>query len=296
MRRTAALVTALALVGAGCGATLTASSGNALVAPGTASGTSTSVRLYDRGGPASKLILKVLTLSASAVALAGAARPVGSTTSSTSRDECYGSSCQRVTTTTTTTTYVVDPATGQQVAATQAAIDDAIATTPYRAFPFETIVELATDRAGGDTSGWMAWYFYAPPARRVGPVAVALAGGLGAGQLAFAARERKVLVPAGGGFATSTVMAPSEHAYVGTPLRLTIYPRPWLWTYAQADLNWASAWEDWFDPEERDDIEANPWRVGARARWRRVEVGVEWLSDRLSAQASSLGVEAGFVY
>ena len=96
--------------------------------------------------------------------------------------------------------------------------------------------------------------------------------------------------------ATGTVMASSEHAYVGTPLRLTIYPRPWLWTYAQADLNWASAWEDWFDPDERDDIEANPWRIGARARWRRVEVGVEWLSDRLSAQASSLGVEAGFVY
>ena len=50
----------VALVTAGCGATIGVGAGNALVAPGTTSGTTGTIRLYDRGGPISRLVLRTL--------------------------------------------------------------------------------------------------------------------------------------------------------------------------------------------------------------------------------------------
>ena len=293
MRATAfALVVALAT---GCGVTYGAGTGNALVAPGTASGTTSSIKLIDRGGPISRLVLRTLGAFGAASAAVGSS---SSTTSTSERVECYGSSCQRITTTHITTTYTADPARAAAAAAAYQRLDEAISNTPYRGFPFETILELSSRDLGGDTSGWMFWYWFHGKPRAAGPVFVALSVGFGTGSLDFHDRERTTLVGSSSAVTPVTAMVSPEHYYLGTPLRVSVYPRNNLWVYLQPDLNWAAVFEDWFASkfDDESDIEANPWRLGVRARWKGIELGGELLTDGMSAGRRTLSAEVGYVF
>ena len=293
MRRVA-LVLAVALA-TGCGVTYGVGAGNALVAPGTASGTTSSIKLVDRGGPVSRFVLRALAASAAA---SSAVSGSSTATSSSSRVECYGSSCQRITTTYTTTTYTVDPEKARAAAAAYERLDEEISNTPYRGFPFETILELSSRDLGGDTSGWMFWYWFHGKPRAAGPLFVSLSVGFGTGSLDFHDRERTTLVGTSSSVSPSTTMVSPEHFYLGTPLRVSVYPRNDLWFYLQPDLNWASVFEDWFASKYDDetDIEANPWRLGVRARWKGFELGGELLTDGMSAGRRTLSAEVGYVF
>lgn len=289
-----ALALALALA-TGCGVTYGVGAGNALVAPGTTSGTTSTIKLVDRGGPVSRFVLRALAASAAASAAIDGS---STSTSSSSRIECYGSSCQRITTTYTRTTYTIDPAKARAAQAAYDRLDAEISNTPYRGFPFETILELSSRDLGGDTSGWMFWYWFHGKPRAAGPVFVSLSVGFGTGSLDFHDRERTTLVGDSRGVTPVTAAVSPEHFYLGTPLRVSVYPRNDLWLYLQPDLNWAGVFEDWFASkyDDESDIEANPWRLGVRARWKGVELGGELLTDGMSAGRRTLSAEVGYVF
>lgn len=292
----AVIVAALlaAIPAAGCGVTYGVGAGNALVAPGTTSGTTGTIKLYDRGGPVSRTILRAIAAYGAA---ASAIDSSSTTTSVSTRTECYGSSCVRVETTDVTTTYTIDPAKAEQAQRDYQRLDEAISNTPYRGFPFETVLEISSRDLGGDTSGWMFWYWFHATPRRVGPVAVGFSAGFGTGSLDFHDRTRTTLVGDSTNVGTTMATVTPEHFYLGTPMRVSVYARQNLWFYLQPDLNWASVFEDWFAAsDDIDDIEANPWRVGARLRINGFELGGELITDGMSAGARTLSAEAGYVF
>ncbi|MBL8622115.1 MAG: hypothetical protein JNK64_12455 [Myxococcales bacterium] len=288
----AALLAGLAATG--CGVTYGVGAGNALVAPGTTSGTTGTIKLIDRGGPVSRLVLRTIAAYGAA---ASAIDSSSTTTTVSTHTECYGSSCQRVEVTDVRTTYVIDPAKAAQAQRDYERLDEAISNTPYRGFPFETILEISSRDLGGDTSGWMFWYWFHATPRRVGPVAVGFSAGFGTGSLDFHDRTRTTLVGDSTNVAPVEAMVTPEHFYLGTPVRVSVYARNNLWFYLQPDLNWASVFEDWFAVADgSEDIEANPWRLGARLRLKGFELGAELLTDGMSAQSRTLSAEAGYVF
>ncbi|MEZ4401443.1 MAG: hypothetical protein R3B06_15565 [Kofleriaceae bacterium] len=285
----AALVT-LAALATGCGATVATTSGTALVAPGTSGGVTNTVRLYDRGGPVSRTILRTVAALGAASA---AVDHVERTSTSYTAVECSGGSCAEVTYTTTTTTTYVDPAKAAAAAAAYQRFSDQIAATPYRDFPFETVLDIASRDLGGDTSGWNVWFWYHGSPRPVGAVGLALSAGLAGGHLHFHDRTRTTLAGTSAAVVPVTEQLTAEHAYVGTPVRVTMYLRGNLSLYVQPDLNWASTLGRLSGDEV---VDANPWRLGARARLGRFELGAELVTDGMSVHARSLGAEVGLVY
>lgn len=258
--------------------------------PGVAGGTTRSIYIGDRGGLFTQLGLGLLF----GVAAAGTVKPGPTTTSS---QGIYDGGGNRIGTRTTTTyTGTVDAQAGQDLQRSYDAASGAAghqlrggAQDPTQKFDWVTGgLEIASQKLGGDTSGWM-FDFGWKGGRRYGDWGLRSAVKFGFGKFTYEGRMVERLRTG------AVAVEDSDYTFFGVPIRLGITYRGAVELFGQLDLNLVTAFREALPGQ--DEASPSPWRAGVRvfaAKMFYAEAGVAMSTMRAVNRSTMLEVGLEF--
>lgn len=261
--------------------------GNDLMPPTGSRGTTTSIRYRDYGGVLSKTLLLLLTAPQA---------PQGTTTSETlsQSTSCGGGYC----TTYTRTEVTYTPPSPAAMAAYEERVKDwsetvapAILSGAFRA---EAVVDVASTKLGGDTSGFMmALNFRIPTGKVLGFAGSNLSIGLAGGKYTMHGRNWQLVADDGTGVLSNTNVTGSIAApYYGFPIKFTGLLTKRLALYAQSDLN--------LQPMLAKTLDATPgpqtFRLGSQWMGPFFYVGGELSIDRMRVDSLTATAEVGLAF
>ena len=264
-----------------------ASYGNDLMPPTGSRGTTTSIRYRDYGGVLSKALLLILSAPQA---------PQGTTSSETlsSSTSCGGGYC----TTYTQTEVTYTPPSAAEMAAYGERVKDwsenvapAILSGAFRA---EAVVDVASTKLGGDTSGFMmALNFRIPTGKALGFAGSNLSIGLAGGKYTMHGRNWQYVADDGSGVLTNAnVSGPLSAPYYGFPVKFTGLLTKRLALYAQTDMN--------LQPMLAKTIDAAPgpqtFRLGSQWMGPFFYIGGEVSIDRMRASSLTATAEVGLAF